>query len=378
MRTTWALFRRELAVYFVSPMAYIILTCLMVMFGFFFWFSAQKALASSSPFLFAEALSPIAYFMVFIAPIVTMRLVAEEKNRGTFETLMTAPVTELQVVLAKYAATLAFLLFLLLPTVAHAILVSKYGTLDVSESISGYIGVFLATASLFAIGLFVSSVCTNQVTAGVITFVIIIMLAGSALIAPFINPSTALGCAARPCRSSPRSIPTGACRNSCEDHRRGPSCISEPDRLFPLSRPSARWNPFEVAMNPFRKRRILAWLNVSVMTVLMAAFLIGVNLLAHSRFARIDMTTDKVWEISAQSRQILKGLNRDLEIYINAISEGPMEQEKALPEAWRRTVLLLGEMTNQNPGSRSSRSWKGPSPRPWRSSCRRSAGPKAT
>ncbi|HKS16560.1 MAG TPA: hypothetical protein VJU16_04555, partial [Planctomycetota bacterium] len=102
-------------------------------------------------------------------------------------------------------------------------------------------------------------------------------------------------------------------------------------------------------MNAYRKRRLLIWLNVSVMTLLMAAFLVGVNLLAHSRYARIDMTTDKVWEISSQSRQILKGLNRDLEIYINAVSNDPMQQDKTLPEAWRRTALLLGEMSNQNP-----------------------------
>ncbi|HKS16561.1 MAG TPA: ABC transporter permease [Planctomycetota bacterium] len=197
MRTTWALFRRELAVYFVSPMAYIILTGLMLLFGLFFWMGTRGAAMNNLPFDYASVLSTIAYFMVFIAPIITMRLIAEEKNRGTFETLMTAPVTDLQVILAKYASTLAFLLFLLLPTVAHAILASKYGTLDVSQAIAGYIGVFLATASLFAIGLFVSSVCSNQVTAGVITFVIIIILAASAAIAPHISPHTEMGRAAR-------------------------------------------------------------------------------------------------------------------------------------------------------------------------------------
>ncbi|HZN62458.1 MAG TPA: Gldg family protein [Planctomycetota bacterium] len=103
-------------------------------------------------------------------------------------------------------------------------------------------------------------------------------------------------------------------------------------------------------MNPIRKRRILNWLNVTLMTLLMAAFLVGVNLVAHSRFARIDMTTDKVWEISAQSRQILRSVPRDVEIYVNAITDNPMDQQdKTLPEAWRRTVLLLGEMASQNP-----------------------------
>lgn len=97
-----------------------------------------------------------------------------------------------------------------------------------------------------------------------------------------------------------------------------------------------------------RGRRLLHWLNVTAMTILMAAFLVGVNLIAHSRFARIDMTTDKVWEISPQSRQILKSVKHDLEIYVNAVS-GPMqERDQTLPEAWRRTQLLLIEMASQN------------------------------
>jgi hypothetical protein len=76
-------------------------------------------------------------------------------------------------------------------------------------------------------------------------------------------------------------------------------------------------------MNLARKRRLLIWLNVSVMTLLMAAFLVGVNLVAHSRFVRIDMTTDKVWEISPQSRQVLRSIPRDLHIFVNDFLGGP-------------------------------------------------------
>ena len=95
------------------------------------------------------------------------------------------------------------------------------------------------------------------------------------------------------------------------------------------------------------KSRALNWINWSLMIVFMGAFLVGVNLVAHTRFARIDMTTDKVWEISPQSRQLLKSIPREFQIYLNAMSEGPM-QDKSLPEAWRRTQLLLFEMANQN------------------------------
>jgi ABC-2 type transport system permease protein len=193
MRTTWALFRRELGVYFVSPMAYIILTGIMLIFGFDFWSRTRMAAMMNAPFIFSQSLFSVAGLMIFVAPLVTMRLIAEEKSRGTFETLMTSPVTELQVVLAKYAATVAFLLFLLLPTIAHVILVSKYGAIDFSEVVAGYIGLILTTSALLAIGLFVSSVCSSQVTAGVISFVVIFLLLLSAVIAPVISQATDVG-----------------------------------------------------------------------------------------------------------------------------------------------------------------------------------------
>ncbi|HEU4339263.1 MAG TPA: ABC transporter permease subunit [Planctomycetota bacterium] len=197
MSTTFALFRRELAVYFVSPMAYIILTGLMFIFGSIFWDGTRNATRMNAPFAYSEVLAAISGLMVFIAPLITMRLLAEERNRGTFETLMTAPVTELQVVLGKYAATIAFLIFLLLPTIAHAILIGKYGTFDASESVAGYIGLFMTTASLLAIGVFVSSICSSQVTAGVVTFAIIFILLLSANYAQHIDGSTKLGAAAK-------------------------------------------------------------------------------------------------------------------------------------------------------------------------------------
>ena len=178
-------------------MAYIILTCLMLLFGLQFWMQTKQAAGMNMPFVYSNLLGSLAGLMVIVAPLVTMRLVAEEKNRGTIETLMTAPVTELQVILAKYLASLGLFLFLILPTVAHAILISKYGTFDFTEALAGYLGLFLITASLFAIGLFVSSVCTSQVTAGVITVVITAVLLITDFLVPFIPGEAGWGNAAR-------------------------------------------------------------------------------------------------------------------------------------------------------------------------------------
>ncbi|HEY3225493.1 MAG TPA: Gldg family protein [Planctomycetota bacterium] len=107
--------------------------------------------------------------------------------------------------------------------------------------------------------------------------------------------------------------------------------------------------PERAAISFSRKRRLLIWLNVSVMTLLMAAFLFGVNLIANTRFLRFDMTTDKVWEISPQSRQIVRSVKRNLDIYLNLVSEGPAGQDKSLGEGWKRTQQLLIELSSQNP-----------------------------
>lgn len=103
------------------------------------------------------------------------------------------------------------------------------------------------------------------------------------------------------------------------------------------------------ALRIARRRRALSWLNLSLMTLLMAALLVFVNLISHTRYARIDMTADKVWEISAESRQIIKSVTRPLEIFLNMVAEGPMAQpDRSLGEAWRRTQQLLIELSGQS------------------------------
>ena len=98
-------------------------------------------------------------------------------------------------------------------------------------------------------------------------------------------------------------------------------------------------------MNP--APRALAWLNVILMTLFLAAFLVGVNLVSHARFSRVDMTTDKVWEISPQSRQVVRSVQKPISIYLN-FTESPEVQDKSLQMAWNRTHQLLTEINNQN------------------------------
>jgi ABC-2 type transport system permease protein len=163
-------------VYFVSPTAYVILTAMLALSGYVFVQSTALAAANRLPVDFSTTLSSISFIVVVSAGLVTMRLIAEEKSRGTLEIALTAPVTETQFVLGKFAATLVLLLWQLALTGGFVLIISRYGKIDLGAVLCGYVGVLLVGAAIYAVGLFVSSLCTSQVTAGMITFVIGLLL----------------------------------------------------------------------------------------------------------------------------------------------------------------------------------------------------------
>jgi ABC-2 type transport system permease protein len=188
-----ALTRRELGVYFVSPMAYIVLTALLLVSGFFFIISVESAAAQRVPATFAHTLQWTCFVVALTSSLITMRTIAEEKSRGTIEIVLTAPVTELQFVLAKFAAAMLLLCYLLLLTVGFALILSRYGQVDFGAVACGYLGVLLVGAVTYSIGIFISSLCTSQITAGVVTFALVILLLMANLGAMFLSEHAILG-----------------------------------------------------------------------------------------------------------------------------------------------------------------------------------------
>jgi ABC-2 type transport system permease protein len=176
VRNLVALARRELGVYFVSPMAYVILASMMILSGYVFVKSMEQAAVTRVPADFSMTLSSISFIVMISSGLVTMRLIAEEKSRGTLEIALTAPVTEAQFVLGKFAATLVLLLAQLAVTAGFVVIISRYGQIDLGAIACGYAGVLLVGATIYAIGLFISSLCTSQVTAGMITLVVCMLL----------------------------------------------------------------------------------------------------------------------------------------------------------------------------------------------------------
>ena len=180
-----ALVRRELGVYFVSPTAYIILTSLLFISGWVFVSSVESFVAGRAPGDYQPTLLFIELIVLLTSALITMRLIAEEKSRGTLEILLTSPVTEAQVVLGKFLATLVFLAFLVVPTLGFAVILARYGSVDFGQVFCGYLGVMLLGAAIYSIGLFISSLCTSQITAGMITFALVILLVIANLAAAF-------------------------------------------------------------------------------------------------------------------------------------------------------------------------------------------------
>ena len=164
MRQVGNIFKREIKGYFFSPIAYIVISVFLLVTGWFFF---------TTFFLFSQAnlrnffaLLPITFS--FVIPAVTMRLFSEEFNVGSYEILLTMPVTFLDVVLGKFLAAVAFLAAMLIPTLAYPITVASLGQLDWGPVVGGYLGGVLLGAAFSAVGLFASSLTRNQIIAFVI------------------------------------------------------------------------------------------------------------------------------------------------------------------------------------------------------------------
>lgn len=166
------IFKKEFAAYFISPIAYIVISVFLLVTGWFFFMTFFLQNQASLRDFFA--LLPITFS--FVIPAVTMRLFSEELNVGSYEILLTMPVTFRDVILGKFLAAVAFVVAMLLPTLGYAITVSFLGQLDWGPVIGGYAGAVLLGAAFSAIGLFASSITRNQIIAFIVSMAVCFML----------------------------------------------------------------------------------------------------------------------------------------------------------------------------------------------------------
>src|SRR5437660_8342862 len=190
MRNIFIICRKELRSYFVSPIAYLLLTMFALIFGFLFWNSLgyfvlmgmqSQMRGESFPMNLNEQivrplLSNVGVIGLFFIPLISMRLFAEEKRSGTIELLTTSPVRDIEVILGKWLAAVLMYGLMLLTTVFDFVFMFKYGNPDWKPVVIGYLGLLLQAGGLLAIGTFISTMTKNQIIAGAATFGVCLLL----------------------------------------------------------------------------------------------------------------------------------------------------------------------------------------------------------
>lgn len=162
MRNTWALTQRELQATFYSPIAYIVAAVFLIATGYLFMENTLKPGEEASVRMLLQGM---AWMLVFAVPLLTMRSLSEEYTVGTIETLMTAPVTDVEVVIGKFLGAFVFFLTLLAATLVYVVILLRYGAADLSVIAWGYCGMLFLGAMYVAVGIFASSLTRYQLLA---------------------------------------------------------------------------------------------------------------------------------------------------------------------------------------------------------------------
>lgn len=189
MKSISAVFRKELKSYFYSPVAFVVLFVFLIISGIFFFLYLQSfAQAQTDPRLtltdevvnlnesvIRPFFGTISVVLLLLIPIITMRLIADERRGFTAELLFTLPVRITSIIIGKYLSSLALFCIMMMLSAVYMLVLIKYGNPDPWPILSGYLGLFLMGGSFLAVGLFASSLTENQMIAAVITFGILLV-----------------------------------------------------------------------------------------------------------------------------------------------------------------------------------------------------------
>ena len=190
MKNVLTIFRKEIKSYFASPIAYLLMAIFAVIFGYFFYVATaifvQRGMESQmmgrgmpmdmNEWIIRPLLMNVSVIGLFLIPMISMRLFAEEKRSGTMELLMTSPVRDMEIILGKWLAALALYACILVLSGASLGFLFAYGKPDWKPILIGYLGLLLQGGCLLAIGSFISTTTRNQIIAGGATFAACLML----------------------------------------------------------------------------------------------------------------------------------------------------------------------------------------------------------
>jgi ABC-2 type transport system permease protein len=190
MKNIWVLYRKELKSYFSSWIAYLLMAFFAVIFGYFFYAATaifvSRSMSSAmmgqgmpmdmNEWIIRPLMMNVSVIGLFVIPMITMRLFAEEKRNGTIELLMTSPIRDYQMILAKWFAALTLYACILAVSAVNLAYLFIYGKPDWKPILIGYLGLLLLGGSLLAIGTFISALTRNQIIAVGGTFAVCLLL----------------------------------------------------------------------------------------------------------------------------------------------------------------------------------------------------------
>lgn len=190
MRNIWTIYRKELKSYFASPIAYLLMAVFALIFGYFFYVATaifvtrgfeSQMMGRGFPmdineWVIRPLLMNVSVIGLFLIPMITMRLFAEEKRSGTIELLMTSPVRDVEVILGKWFAALTLYAAILGISAINMAFLFVYGEPDWKPILVGYLGLLLQGGCLLAVGTFISTTTRNQIIAGGATFAACLLL----------------------------------------------------------------------------------------------------------------------------------------------------------------------------------------------------------
>ncbi len=187
---TWTIAKKELNSYFRSPIAYGVMAFFALIAGYFFYvavvYFVRRGIESSmmgqsfpmdvNEFVIRPVFSNISVIGLFLIPMITMRLFAEEKRTGTIELLLTSPVSDMSIILGKWLGGMLLYIAMLALSALSMVVLFAYGQPDWHPMAIGYLGLLLQGGAILAIGTFISNCTKNQIVAGVAGFAVALLL----------------------------------------------------------------------------------------------------------------------------------------------------------------------------------------------------------
>lgn len=167
-----AVFKRDLKAYFTSPLGYVFIAAfLAVMNAFFYIYNVAQAYSQ-----LASVFNFMVYTLIFVTPLLTMRLFSEEFKQKTDQLLLTSPVKVRSIVLGKFLAALAIFAIALAVTLLYVIIIASHGQPNVRELLANYLAIFCVAAAFISIGVFISSLTENQLVSAILTLAVFLIL----------------------------------------------------------------------------------------------------------------------------------------------------------------------------------------------------------